>query len=161
MTCAERLEAYFRENGVHFEKQHHHVAYTALEIAATEHTPGREVAKAVMAFADGKLVMLVLPANRIIDYAEAEKALNVREFRLASESDFASLFPDCEVGATPPFGNLYEIPVYMDESLGEDESIVFAGGSHTLTFKIAYADYERLVHPVKVVCSRKRAVFSA
>ena len=161
MSCAEKLEALFREHQVAYEVQEHHTAYTALEVAATEHVPGKLVAKAVMAFADEKLIMLVLPANRIVDYTKAEEALGIHEFRLASESDFAGVFPDCEVGAMPPFGNLYGVPVYVDRSLAEDEAITFAAGSHTRTMSIRYADYERLVSPHVVDCSRQRAVFSA
>jgi Ala-tRNA(Pro) deacylase len=147
MQCKDRLEAYLRENQVPFQMQHHARVFTAQEVAASEHIPGKMLAKVVMALADGRLLMVVLPAPDRVDLAKLGMLLNARDVRLAQESEFAAAFPDCEVGAMPPFGNLYNLPVYVDTTLAEDETIVFQAGTHTDTMSMRYADFERLVRP--------------
>jgi len=147
MACKEKLEAHLREQKVPFQVQHHAVAYTAQEVAAAEHVPGRMLAKVVMVFADGELAMLVLPAPSRVDPGKAASALSAAEVRLAREEEFAERFPGCEVGAMPPFGNLYDLPLLVDASLAEDETIVFEAGTHTDTMSMKYADYERLARP--------------
>jgi Ala-tRNA(Pro) deacylase len=147
MQCKERLEAYLRENGIPFQVQFHPVAYTAQHVADAEHISGKLLAKVVMVLADGKLAMLVLPAPYRVDLAKACSALGAKEIRLAHEPDFAAAFPDCEIGAMPPFGNLYGLPVYVDAALSEDETIVVQAGTHTDTVSLTYADYARLVQP--------------
>ncbi len=147
MRCKERLEAYLRENGVPYEVQHHPLAYTAQEVAAREHIPGKMLAKVVIVFADGKMAMLTLPAPSRVDFAKAEAALGVKEVRLAHEEEFSTAVPDCSVGAMPPFGNLYDIPVWVDRALLVDETIVFQAGTHLDTMSLRYADFERLVKP--------------
>jgi Ala-tRNA(Pro) deacylase len=119
MECRDRLEDYLRENGVPFEVQHHPRAITAQEVAATEHVPGKMLAKVVMVLADGEMVMLTLPAPYQVDLEKVGKVLGAEEARLAEEEEFEVIFPDCEVGAMPPFGNLYELPVYVEE--GRDD----------------------------------------
>lgn len=147
MNSKDKLEAYLRDSKVPFQVQHHPVAYTAQEIAASEHVPGKMLAKVVMVLADGKMVMLALPAPYRVDLAKASAILGAKEVRLAHEEEFAAAFPDCEVGAMPPFGNLYDLPVYVDKALAEDETIVFQAGTHTDTISMKYADFERLVRP--------------
>lgn len=147
MSCKDRLEGYLRENKVPFQVVHHPLAYTAQEVAAAEHVPGKLVAKVVMAYAGDKIVMLALPAPFRVDLGKATAALGAEDVRLAQEEEFAPLFPDCEVGAMPPFGNLYDVPVYVDKALAEDETIVFQAGTHTDTVSMKYADYQRLVKP--------------
>lgn len=147
MDCRAKLEGYFRENGVAFDVQEHPTAYTAQGVAASEHVPGRMLAKVVMAASNGDLVMLVLPAPSMVDLAKVADVLGAPGVRLAREEEFASAFPDCEPGAMPPFGNLYDLPVYVDESTGKNERIVFQAGTHTVTMSIAYADFERLAEP--------------
>jgi Ala-tRNA(Pro) deacylase len=146
MDCKDRLEAYLREKQVPFEVRHHPRAITAQEVAASEHVPGKMLAKTITVLADGKMVMLALPAPYQVDVDKAGKVLGV-EVRLAHEEEFESTFPDCEVGAMPPFGNLYEVPVYVEAALAEDETIVFRAGTHTDTMSVSYADFERLVEP--------------
>ena len=146
MDCKDRLEAYLREKQVTFDVRHHPRAITAQEVAASEHVPGKMLAKTVMVLADGKMVMLALPAPYQVDVDKAGKVLGV-EVRLAHEEEFENTFPDCEVGAMPPFGNLYEVPVYVEAALAEDETIVFRAGTHTDTMSVSYADFERLVEP--------------
>lgn len=147
MTSRERLERYFRENGVPYEVQSHPEVYTAQEVAAVEHIPGRLMAKVVLAMVDGSLTALVLAAPTRIDLPKLKAALGVREVRLAREEEFAQVFPDCEVGAMPPFGNLYHVPVIVDRSMTEDPKIVFNAGTHRETMTVAYKDFERLVSP--------------
>jgi len=155
MKGNERLETLLREHRAPFEAQRHAQAFTAQEIAGSEHVPGKMFAKVVMVMADGRLVMLVLPAPHLVDYGKAKALLGAREVRLAEEGEFAATFPDCEVGAMPPFGNLYGLPTYVDKSLAEDDTIVFNAGSHTETVTMKYADYERLAKPVVADFSRR------
>jgi Ala-tRNA(Pro) deacylase len=146
-TCRERLETYLRERQVPFQVQHHPLTFTAQQTAASEHIPGRTLAKVVMVLADGRLVLLALPAPARADLAKAGALLGATDVRLAEEQEFASAFPDCEVGAMPPFGNLYDLPVYVDEVLAENETIVFPAGTHTDTMSVRYADFARLANP--------------
>jgi Ala-tRNA(Pro) deacylase len=148
MDCRERLESYFREHGVGFDVQEHKTAYTAQRVAASEDVPGRMFAKVVMVVADGDLVMLVLPASAVVEVAKVTEILKGKQVRMAAEREFASAFADCEVGAMPPFGNLYDLPVYVDRTLGENERIVFQAGTHAVTMSVPYADFERLAAPI-------------
>ncbi len=125
----------------------HSKAYTAQGIAAISHISGREVAKTVIVKLDGDLAMAVLPASYQVDLQALRRAAGVREAELASEREFKQHFADCETGAMPPFGNLYGIPVYVDETLAEDREIAFNAGSHYELIKMAYVDFARLVKP--------------
>jgi Ala-tRNA(Pro) deacylase len=147
MECRDRLEEYLRENGVPFEVQHHPRAITAQEVAATEHVPGKMLAKVVVVMVDGRMVMLSLPAPYQVDLEKVGKVLGAEEARLAEEEEFEGAFPDCEVGAMPPFGNLYGMLVYVEEALAEDETIIFRAGTHTDTMSVRYTDFEQLVEP--------------
>ena len=148
MDCQAKLEKYFRENGVHYQTLSHPPAYTAQEIAAAQHVPGKQVAKVVMVTANSRPVMLVLPASHHIDFRKLGEALGMKKVRLAHEREFESLFPDCDLGAMPPFGNLYGVRVCADETLAEDTEIVFQAGAHDTTMKIAYSDFVRLANPI-------------
>jgi Ala-tRNA(Pro) deacylase len=148
VECRDRLENYLRENQVRFAEHHHPRAVSAQEVAASEHVPGRMLAKTVMVLADREMVMLALPAPYQVDLEKAAAALGVDEVRLAEEEEFEDSFPDCEVGAMPPFGNLYGVPVYVEKTLAEDETIVFRSGTHTETMSVTYTDFERLVEPI-------------
>jgi Ala-tRNA(Pro) deacylase len=157
ITCKDRLEEYLREQGVGYQLQHHPPAYTARGVAASEHVPGQEVAKTVIVIANGRTVMVVLPASYHVQLSKLASALQMSEARLANEAEFGPKFPDCEVGAMPPFGQLYGVEVYVDRTLAEDQSIVFQAGTHTDTMRIQYADFARLVHPTMVDISRRRS----
>jgi Ala-tRNA(Pro) deacylase len=147
MTVLKRLKEYLEKNQVSFEVDYHQRVYTAQEIAAAEHVPGKELAKVVMVRADGKMVMLVLPASFRVDMGKLKGILKSKKVEKAKEEEFQDLFADCEVGAMPPFGNLYNLDVWVDQVLTEDEDIVFNAGSHVETLKIKYSDYARLVTP--------------
>ena len=147
MTEDNRLIAFLKEQGVPFQTQHHAQAFTAQEIAASEHVPGKMVAKVVMLTDGDELAMVVLPAPDHVDLKKATAAIGGKTVRLAEEREFAQRFPDCEIGAMPPFGNLYDVPVYVDAGLTEDETIVFNDGNHTDTMSLTYKDFERIVRP--------------
>jgi Ala-tRNA(Pro) deacylase len=153
MRGRERLEAYLREHGVRYEITPHAEAYTAQEVAATEHVPGRQFAKVVIVEADGKHVMLVLPASGRVDLVRVRSALGAKMARLAREDEFANEFPDCEAGAMPPFGNLYGLPVYIDRALVEEPRLVFNACSHRETLALPTDDYRRLAAPAVIEVS--------
>jgi Ala-tRNA(Pro) deacylase len=155
MRCKERLQEYLTEHGVSFEVEQHGVAYTAQQLAAAEHVSGKRVAKVVVAIADGKTVMLVLPASSQVDFDRVRAVLGAGEVRLAKEEEFASTFPDCEVGSMPPFGNLYGVPVYMETGLARMEEITFPVGRHTESMRIRFEDFRRLVEPEVVDFARR------
>ncbi|HEY4388293.1 MAG TPA: YbaK/EbsC family protein [Ktedonobacteraceae bacterium] len=158
MQCKERLEAYLRENQVSFQEQQHARAFSAQRIAESEHVSSRKVAKAVIAVVDGKMISLVLPASYHVDLERVRAALGATSIRLAHEAEFASAFPDCEVGTMPPFGNLYNIPVYVEKSLTSEETIIFPAGTYTDTISLSYADFERLAHPQVMGFARPQPV---
>jgi Ala-tRNA(Pro) deacylase len=145
--CRVRLEAYLIQNNVAFAEQRHPTAFTAQEVAASDHVSGRILAKVVIVKADDQSVMLVVPATDRVDLEKAGSLLGAAEVRLAHEDEFAEFFPDCEPGAMPPFGNLYGFPVYVDRSLAQNLNIVFQAGTHTETMGIRFEDFERLVRP--------------
>ncbi len=150
MPILTKLREFLDRNKVNYEVLSHRQAFTAQEVAQAQHTPGRELAKVVMLRSGADFVMAVLPAPYRVDLDIARTALGKPDVQLANEQEFAGLFPKCEAGAMPPFGNLYDIPVYVDRSLTRDEEIVFNAGTHTQTVKMKYADFARLVKP-KVV----------
>lgn len=141
------LKLYLDRNGVKYLTIAHSPAYTAQEIAASAHVPGKELAKTVMVKIDGKVAMSVLPASFHVDFDLLKEAANAGQVELATEREFAGAFPECEIGAMPPFGNLYGMDVYVADALAEDEDIVFNAGTHTELIKMAYKNFERLVHP--------------
>jgi Ala-tRNA(Pro) deacylase len=155
------LESYLRSEGVPFHTQRHSVAYTARGVAAAEHLPYNLVAKVVVVFADAKPVMLVLPAAYHVDLVGAGAAIGAAAVRLAHEDELRVLFDNCVVGTMPPFGNLYDLPVYVDESLTRDERIVFQVGTHADTMRLAYRDYAHLVRPIVADFAAATAEFTA
>jgi len=149
VTCEEHLEEYLTGERVAYTIDDHPARYTAQELAQVEHVPGRLIAKAVMVVADGNPVMVVVPGVSKVDLAAVRKALGAKEVRLALEQEFGHLFPDCEIGAMPPFGNLYGVPVLVDAALACDPVIFFNAGSHRRAVTMTYADYARLVRPAE------------
>jgi len=144
---AKKLREFLDSNKIKYVSITHSSAYTAMEIAALAHVPGKELAKSVMFKINGNMIMAVLPATHMIKMDLLKKAVGSDNVRLATEQEFKDKFIDCEVGAMPPFGNLYGIDVYVAESLREDEEIVFNAGTHTELIKMSYKDFERLVNP--------------
>ncbi|MCX5649630.1 MAG: YbaK/EbsC family protein [Planctomycetota bacterium] len=138
---------FLKREKVKFQLRHHPARYTAQEVAAAEHITGEEVAKVVIVKADDAFAMCVLPATYVLDMKRAKKALGAKSVRLATEEEIGGLFPDCEVGAMPPFGAEYNLPVYVEEHLSEDEQILVPAGTHEDSVLLAWADYERLAQP--------------
>jgi Ala-tRNA(Pro) deacylase len=146
-NTAETLKQFLNKEHVRYTTLTHSPSYTAQEIAAQAHISGKDLAKTVMVDLDGRIAMAVLPADQKVALSELREAAGVSKARFATEDEFKGLFPDCETGAMPPFGNLYGMDVYVAAPLTEDEEIAFNAGSHTQLLKIAYRDFERLVHP--------------
>jgi Ala-tRNA(Pro) deacylase len=134
-----------------YQHEMHRRAYTAKQVAQAEHLPDALVAKTVMVKADNRFVMAVVPASMKVDLTALQQAMGARVVRLAMEHEFRALFPDSELGAMPPFGNLYGVPVCVDETLTRNRDIVFNAGTHEDTIRMSYADFARLVQPT--VCS--------
>jgi Ala-tRNA(Pro) deacylase len=147
MAVSERLRAFLASSKIRYTVARHPVAYTAQEIAAAQHVPGRQLAKSVLVKTDRGGVLAVLPAVHLIDLKKLKTVLGAKQLTIAKEADVKQQFPDIEVGAMSPFGNLYGVPVVVDRGLGEAEEIVFNGGSHTETIKLRYRDFASLVTP--------------
>jgi len=135
----------------------HTLAYTAQGIAALTHISGREIAKTVIVNLDDSLAMAVVPASYQVDLAALRKATGASSVTLAREKDFMHRFPACETGAMPPFGNLYGMQVFVDESLTKDKEIAFNAGSHWELLRLAYEDFARLVKPTVLQFALPRA----
>jgi Ala-tRNA(Pro) deacylase len=144
---ARRLTEYLDQQGVGYEKIEHALAYTAQGVAASLHVPGRELAKSIVVKLDGEYAVAVLPAHRRVDLDALRRLTGARSAVLASEAEFAQLFPGCELGAMPPFGNLYGLPVWVDEDLTKDRTIVFNAGSHREAIRMPFSEFVRLAAP--------------
>jgi Ala-tRNA(Pro) deacylase len=144
---AERLKTYLDENHVKYVVIRHSPAYTAQETAAAAHIRGQTLAKTVMVRLDDDLAMVVVPATERVDLALLRDHTGADAVELVPEHEFRERFPDCEVGAMPPFGNLYEMKVYVADALGEEEEIAFNAGTHRELIQLAYPDFVRLVKP--------------
>ncbi len=142
-----RLKELLDRNEIKYVVISHSVAYTAQGIAALTHTPGKELAKTVIVKIDGTLAMAVVPASCQVDLALLKAAAGAGTVQLASEQEFKDRFPDCETGAMPPFGNLYGMTVFADESLSRDKEIAFNAGSHRELVRMAWNDLEKLAKP--------------
>lgn len=143
----QRLKEFLDKNDIRYVLISHSRAFTAAATAAITHIPGKEIAKTVMVKIDGELAMAVVPGSRHLDLQALEEELDARRAILVSEEEFKDIFPDCEVGAMPPFGTLYGLSVYVDAKLTEDPEIAFNAGSHRELMRLQFADYERLEHP--------------
>ena len=142
-----QLKEYLDTNNVKYVSITHSTAYTAQEIAALTHTKGRDLAKTVIVKVDDQMAMAVLPASFHIDLEQFKQAAGAKTAALAGEADFRSRFPGCETGAMPPFGNLFDMPVFVDESLAKEQEIAFSAGSHNEVIRLAFEDFNRLVKP--------------
>lgn len=150
-----KLMEFLDKHKTRYEVISHSLAYTAQEIAASAHIPGKKLAKTVIVRIDGNTSMAVLPASYKIDFKLLKKAVGASKLELLREEEFKDMFPDCDVGAMPPFGNLYDLQVLVAESLAEEEEIAFNASSHTELIRMAYKDYERLVKPKVMKFSSK------
>jgi Ala-tRNA(Pro) deacylase len=144
---ATRVREFLEENEVEYEQIHHHRDFNAMETAEHTHTPGKQFAKAVVTRIAGEFAMAVLPSNHTVDPERFASALAGKKVAIASEEEVDRLFPDCEKGAVPPFGNLYGLPVYVSPALSKAEQITCVAGSHAEAIRLSYRDFERLVQP--------------
>jgi Ala-tRNA(Pro) deacylase len=142
-----KLKEYLDNLKIDYVTISHPLAYTSQQIASITHIRGQEIAKTVIVKIDGKMAMVVLPASYKVDLELVKKAAGSNVVSLATEVEFRNLFPDCDAGAMPPFGNLYGMDVYAEEKLAEDREIAFNAGTHLELIKLAYKDFERLVKP--------------
>ena len=143
----ERAKEFLDSHDIKYVTIKHSPAFTAQEITASAHIPGKELAKTVMVKVEGEMAMAVLPASYKVDLGQLRKLLDASDLELATEEEFGDLFPECELGAMPPFGNLYGMDTFVAEALAEDAEIAFNAGNHTELIRMAYGDYERLVDP--------------
>ena len=147
MNVLQRCQKYLREHRINYSHSIHPPAYTARETASAEQMPTHSMAKTVVYQGDNGPGMLVLPADSVVSFGEVLRLLGLKEVRLATEEELTRLFPGSEVGAMPPFGNLYNVPVLVDEALARDPVILFNAGSHQRTMTITYTDFAKLVQP--------------
>jgi len=142
-----RLKNYLDKEGIKYVSIERSPAFTMQEVAASAHLPGSLMAKTVIVELDGQMAMVVLPANKRIILQDLREVTGSEKVTFVSEQDFVAKFPDCEIGAMPPFGNLYDMEVYVAASLAQSAEIAFNAGTHTEVIKMSYADFERLVRP--------------
>ena len=142
-----KLKEFLTTHDVPYESITHAQTFTAGETAQAAHVKGREMAKVVLVKCDGKMCMAVVPAHYHVDLDRLKEITGAQSIQLAEEKEFEALFPECDIGAMPPFGNLYGMDVFVEQELAEDEAIAFNAGTHTEVIKMAYGDFERLVKP--------------
>ncbi len=142
-----KLKEFLDTSGVQYQPIAHRIAFTAQEVAAAEHVPGREHAKVAIVKVPNGFFMAVLPAPKKVDLVKFAAAVQQKEARLASEEEFERMFPQCETGAMPPFGNLFGLPVIVDRTLEDDTNIAFQAGTHTESIRMKYLDFKRLARP--------------
>ncbi|MBN1900554.1 YbaK/EbsC family protein [Candidatus Sumerlaeota bacterium] len=142
-----KVKEYLDNAGVKYKVMEHDTAFTAQEVAAATHVKGKELVKAIMVKTGDQMIMAVTPSTRKLDFELLKKILKAKNVILASEEEFAPLFADCEIGAMPPMGKLYNVDVIADESLADDKEIVFRAGTHHDIIRISYEDYKKLENP--------------
>lgn len=142
-----QLVDFLDTNRVKYVNITHSIAFTAQDVAESAHISGKEMAKTVIVWMDGAMAMVVLPAFSMVDFNKLKGVAGAKSIELASESEFKDRFPSCEIGAMPPFGNLYNMKVFVDQMLAEDQEFAFNAGTHHELIRMQYADYERLVKP--------------
>jgi Ala-tRNA(Pro) deacylase len=148
MNTLQRCQRYLKQNGIRFAHSIHPPAYTACEVASAECMPLHDLAKVVVYSGDNGYGMLVLPADYVADLDEVRRLLGLAETRLATESELIEVFPDCEAGAMPPFGSMFNVPVLMDETIATAQFMVFNAGTHQDVLRMSVADFHKLVNPL-------------
>jgi len=149
MSVPSRLKSFLDSNHVPYESMPHSTSYTAQGVAAVMQISGKEMAKTVVLRTGAKgedTILAVLPGPRHVRLDKLAAVLG-QPVRLATELEFSSLFPDCELGAMPPFGSLYNLPVLVDESLAKDVEIVFNAGTHHDAMRMRYDDFLQIAQP--------------
>ena len=147
---AQKLKEFLEKNNIKYESIEHPITYSANMTAHVSHVSGKKFAKTVIIKVDGDFKMVVVPASQMVRCGHLKKLLSAKKVEIASENEFVKLFPDCEPGAMPPFGNLYGLEEYVSDQLSGDIQIAFNAGTHTELMQMKYSDFERLVHPRKI-----------
>ena len=147
MVTAHKVREFLDSHRVKYVLLSHSPAFTAQEVAASAHVPGKDLAKTVMVKTDGRMAMAVVPASHKVNFDHLREVAGAKQVELADEQEFKDRFPDCDIGAMPPFGNLYGMDVFVSETLSRDKEIAFNAGSHTELIRLPYKDFERLVQP--------------
>lgn len=147
---ARKLKEFLDSNHVTYDTINHPTAYTASRVSEATHIAGKKLAKTVIVHVGDHLSMVVLPSNKNVDFNSLKDLLHEDDVRLATEQEFANAFPDCELGAMPPFGNLYGMDVFVSHDLTLDEEIAFCAGTHSQVIKLPYKVYDELVHPTEL-----------
>jgi len=143
-----KLREFLDSHDIKYVTVSHSKAFTAQEVAESAHISGKELAKTVIVKLDDTLAMAVLPASLIIDLDLLQRATGASQLTIATEGEFREVFPECETGAMPPFGNLYQMNTFVDQRLREDEEIAFNACSHTELIKMSFGDFEKLANPI-------------
>lgn len=141
------VKSFLDKNRVKYRTIKHTPAFTAQEVAAAAHIPGKELAKIIVIKIDGKLAMIVEPANLRTDFKSLQRSLGAKHVELANEYEFKDRFPECETGAMPPFGTLFSMDVYLDDAWDEDKLIAFNGGNHSELIEMSYKDFLKIAKP--------------
>lgn len=147
MPIPHDLRSFLKEQHIQYRSLYHPSAYTAQQLAHVEHIKGQRIAKSVVLKAGDEFVLAVMPAAYKIDFGLMKKVVGKEELRLATETEIKQLFPDCEIGAIPPFGNIYRLKVFVDESLRANDEIIFSAGTHREAVQMRYDDFEKSVQP--------------
>jgi len=147
MAIPQRIRDYLDSQNVSYEQLHHSQAFTGQEVAHSLHLSGRRLAKTLVLEGDGKVVMIVIPASHRLNLQELRAALEVNRLEMLPESALVKLFPDCELGAIPPFGSLYGIEVWVDRTVCDSEEIVLCAGTHEDCIRMKYSDFARVAKP--------------
>jgi len=150
MSVSPRLEEYLHTTGAHFEHHVHPTAFTARQTADLMHVPSSEMAKCVVVKADGRLILAVVPSDQKVDVPHLQFVTRAANIGLATESEFAEAFPTCELGAMPPFGNIFGIATYCDTSLQNHDSIEFNAGTHQDSIRMAFDEFKRFGRPTMI-----------
>lgn len=145
-----KLKEFLDSQRVKYVSISHSPAFTAMEVAASAHVAGKELAKTVIVKVDGKMAMVVIPATSRVDFDILKRQIGAQHVELAAEREFRDKFPECELGAMPPFGNLYGMQLFVSESLAQEEELAFSAGSHNELIRLKYEDFERLTKPTMV-----------
>jgi Ala-tRNA(Pro) deacylase len=155
MAILPRLEQFLKENKVEYTHTVHPLAYTAREVARAEHVPAHEVAKVVVFLSEQGYGMAVLTGDSVVDLEQLRQDLGLTRLRLATEAELGELFPQCELGAMPPCGNLWGLPVYVDNRMVGEDTIAFNAGTHRDVVHMHFRDFQRLVNPAVVPFARR------
>ena len=155
------LKKFLDDNFIRYVSITHSPAYTAQETADCSLISGKELAKTVIVKVDHKLVMTILPASYMIDFRRLKEFFGTNNVTLAEEREFMATFPGCDLGAMPPFGNLFNIEVYIDPHMASNKKITFNAGTQQELYSMAYKDYANLVNPVRVSCCYLPVGFAA